>query len=79
MGQAGLAAALHQNISKAWRFAGEMEEIAATLDAAGLPGGFHLAAHDIYQRIALFKGHDPAPSLEDVLEALLNSDDITLE
>src|SRR5207237_1247312 len=33
--------AVSANIKKAWRFVGEMEEIAATFDAAGLPDGFH--------------------------------------
>jgi len=61
--------------AKAWRFSGEMKEIASTLDEAGLPGGFHLAAADIYQRIAKFKGSDPTPPVEDVLEALLDPDD----
>ena len=32
--------------AKAWRFSGEMEEIASTLDFAGLPDGFHKAAAD---------------------------------
>src|SRR5882762_10952007 len=32
---------------KAWRWIGEMEEIAASFEAAGLPGGFHLAAADL--------------------------------
>ena len=57
--------------AKAWRFAGEMEEIAATLEGAELPGGFHIAAADIYQRIAHFKGMDEPPPLEVVLDALL--------
>ena len=35
-----------------WRFVGEMEEIAATFAAAGLPDGFHLAAAEIYRRHA---------------------------
>ena len=61
--------------AKAWRFSGEMEEIASTLKAAGLPGGFHLAALDIYQRIAKFKGADPMPPVKDVLDALLNPDE----
>ncbi len=60
--------------AKAWRFSGEMEEIASTFEAVGLPSGFHLAACDMYQRIAKFKGADPTPSVEDVLEALLNPD-----
>lgn len=59
---------------KAWRFVGEMEEIAATLDAAGLPPGFHLAAADVYRRLAPFKGAADTPSLEAVLAALLESE-----
>ncbi|MFC1885894.1 DUF1932 domain-containing protein [Thermodesulfobacteriota bacterium] len=61
--------------AKAWRFSGEMEEIASTLDAAGLPNSFHLAACEIYQRITKFKDADPMPSVEDVLDALLNPDE----
>ena len=40
---------------KAWRWAGEMREIAATLEAAGLPGGFHHAAEDLYTRLRSLK------------------------
>src|SRR6266853_1630180 len=36
---------------KAWRWIGEMQEIAASFEAAGLPGGFHLAAADLYRRL----------------------------
>jgi 3-hydroxyisobutyrate dehydrogenase-like beta-hydroxyacid dehydrogenase len=36
--------------AKGWRWVGEMEEIAATFDAAGQPGGFHEAAAEIYRR-----------------------------
>ena len=59
--------------AKAWRFAGEMEEISATLAGAGIPGGFHGAAADIYRRIAHFKGAAETPLLEEVLEALLRT------
>jgi 3-hydroxyisobutyrate dehydrogenase-like beta-hydroxyacid dehydrogenase len=59
--------------AKAWRFSGEMEEIAATMSYAGLPDGFHKSAAEIYQRIAHFKGLDELPSIKDVLEALLKS------
>ena len=41
--------------AKAWRFAGEMREIAATFAAAGLPDGFHLAAAETYHRLAPLK------------------------
>ncbi len=34
------------------RWTGEMEEIAATFSAAGLPGNFHLAAADIFRLLA---------------------------
>lgn len=37
---------------KAWRIEGEMHEIASTLQAAGLPPGFHEAAAEIYRRLA---------------------------
>lgn len=75
----GFAQETHDRITrvtaKAWRFTGEMEEIASTLDSAGLPDGFHLAAHDVYQRISKFKGAEIEPSVEDVLYALLNPDE----
>jgi 3-hydroxyisobutyrate dehydrogenase-like beta-hydroxyacid dehydrogenase len=35
--------------AKGWRWVGEMEEIAATFAAAGLPDGFHRAAADVYR------------------------------
>jgi hypothetical protein len=57
--------------TKAWRFAGEMEEVRATLEQAGLPGGFHAAAAEIYRRMAHFKGLSVLPPLKEVLVALL--------
>jgi len=56
---------------KAWRFIGEMEEISSTFEAAGLPGGFHAAAADIYRRLDQYKGSLEIPSLEEVLTALI--------
>jgi 3-hydroxyisobutyrate dehydrogenase-like beta-hydroxyacid dehydrogenase len=56
---------------KAWRFAGEMDEISATFTEAGLPGGFHAAAADIYRRITHFKNAPATPFLQDVLGALV--------
>jgi 3-hydroxyisobutyrate dehydrogenase-like beta-hydroxyacid dehydrogenase len=37
---------------KGWRWVGEMEEIAATFAAAGLPDGFHLAAAEVFRAIS---------------------------
>ncbi|NUM49446.1 MAG: DUF1932 domain-containing protein [Anaerolineales bacterium] len=63
---------LRRVTAKAWRFVGEMEEIAATFQAAGMPGAFHEGAADIYRRLAPFKDASATPSLEEVLIALLN-------
>lgn len=57
--------------AKAWRFEGEMQEIAATFRDAGLPGEFHEGAAEVYRRLAQFKGAEAVPSLEAVLAALL--------
>jgi 3-hydroxyisobutyrate dehydrogenase-like beta-hydroxyacid dehydrogenase len=62
--------------SRAWRFAGEMDEISSTFTDAGLPGGFHAAAADLYRRISQFKD-DPSVSLEVILDALLQSSQST--
>ena len=37
-------------LAKGWRWVAEMEEIAATMAAAGLPDGFHQAAAEIFRR-----------------------------
>ncbi|MDZ7685248.1 MAG: DUF1932 domain-containing protein [Gammaproteobacteria bacterium] len=58
------------NTAKAWRFVGEMEEIAATFAGAGLSHGFHSAAADTFSRLEPFKDN-PAQAIETVLEALL--------
>ena len=59
--------------AKAWRFSSEMEEIASTLDFAGLPDGFHKAAADTYQRMTHFKDYQELPGLEEVLRSLVLS------
>jgi len=56
--------------AKAWRFTGEMDEIAATFRSAGLPDEFHAAAGEIYRRLAGFKDAESLPTLEAVLAAL---------
>jgi 3-hydroxyisobutyrate dehydrogenase-like beta-hydroxyacid dehydrogenase len=50
------AAAVQQAAPKAWRFVGEMKEIAETFESAGIPSGFPLAAEEVYERLAGFKG-----------------------
>jgi len=41
--------ALRSADAKGWRWVGEMEEIAASFEADGLPGGFHRAAAEVYR------------------------------
>jgi 3-hydroxyisobutyrate dehydrogenase-like beta-hydroxyacid dehydrogenase len=56
--------------AKGWRWVAEMEEIAATMAAAGLPDGFHQAAAEVFRRSPP-AGSDPAgQSLEQVLAAI---------
>ena len=54
---------------KAWRWIGEMEEIAAGFAAAGLPEGFHEAAAEIFRRLEAYKDA-PAPSISEVARKL---------
>ena len=56
---------------KAWRYVGEMKEIAATFQAAGLPAGFHSAAAEVCARLAPFKDQtEPAPTIAAVIDSL---------
>ena len=57
--------------AKAWRFADEMDEIASTFESAGLPGGFHRAAGEVYRGLELFKGLEDFPEIEALLAAVL--------
>lgn len=55
---------------KAWRWVGEMDEIAKAFESNGLPGGFHLAAAELFRRLESFKdGHDTPtyPQIQDAL------------
>jgi len=56
---------------KAWRFSGEMREIAATFQSAGMPAGFHQAAEQIFGSLAGFKGREQL-TLEEILDALVS-------
>lgn len=64
------AAAAGQTAAKAWRFEGEMREIAATFAGAGLPGGFHEAAAEIYRRMAAFKDCTGEVAIEAAVDRL---------
>jgi 3-hydroxyisobutyrate dehydrogenase-like beta-hydroxyacid dehydrogenase len=62
-------AAARSAAAKAWRWVGEMNEIADTFAAAGLPDGFHRAAAEIFERTP-HEGADGTVDPEDVLAAL---------
>ena len=68
--EARSVASARNNAFKAWRFAGEMREIAATFAATGLPDGFHTGAADIYERLAVYKNCDSAPDLAEIIETI---------
>jgi 3-hydroxyisobutyrate dehydrogenase-like beta-hydroxyacid dehydrogenase len=72
--EAGFSATAARRVSrsaaKAWRYFGEMEEIADTFSDAGLPWEFHSGAADVYRRLGLFKNQVDAP-LEAILRELL--------
>lgn len=75
MDDSGFADQANRRVSrvtaKAWRFEGEMHEIASTFQEAGLPNGFHEAAAEIYRCMAGFKDSPEPPKLEVVLSAVL--------
>ncbi len=54
---------------KAWRFAGEMDEIAATFTGADLPSGFHEAAAAVFRRLADLRDRDDV-TVEQIIERL---------
>jgi len=72
--QPGLGArsesAVAANAPKAWRFVGEMEEIAATFAAAGLPAGFHEACAVVYDRLGRYKDASAPPTVAEAAAAL---------
>ena len=65
--------------AKGWRWVAEMEEIAASMTAAGLPAGFPEAAAEIYDRASQTSGppatrrptpEPPTSTLDTVISAL---------
>ena len=63
--------AVQDNARKAWRFVGEREGIARSFAQAGLPGGFHEAAGEVYRRLAGYKDGPTPPRVEEAIAALL--------
>lgn len=62
--------ALVSSARKGWRFAGEMQEVAAALSAAGLPAAMHQGASEVFARLPL---PEQAPAtLEALIKVLLN-------
>ncbi len=75
--ETGSARAAGSAGSKGWRWAGEMEEIAASMAEiaasmaeSGLPGGFHQAAAEIFRRVPRL---GPAATDEEALDAILTA------
>jgi 3-hydroxyisobutyrate dehydrogenase-like beta-hydroxyacid dehydrogenase len=56
--------------TKGWRWVGEMEEIAHSMAAAGLPDGFHQAAAEVYRRVQRTPAADADQVLATVMAAL---------
>ena len=69
--------AVSDNARKAWRFVGEMEEIAHALAAAGLPAGFHQGAREIYERLSEYKDTPTPPAVDDAIKKLLHKSPTT--
>ena len=66
--------------AKGWRWVAEMEEIAASMSAAGLPDGFHEAAAEIYDRASRAETpatrrpaatEHPSTTLDTIISALM--------
>lgn len=68
-----LTANAARDAPKAWRFAGEMHEIAATFTAHGLPAGFHVGAAQTFAALAGFRDSAAPPDLDSVLAGLLEA------
>ncbi len=56
---------------KAWRFVGEMEELAVTFKEAGLPDQFYLGAAELYERLSAFKDRPGTISISDVIQTII--------
>jgi len=70
------AGAARSAATKGWRWVAEMEEIAASMAAAGLPDGFHQAAAEIFRRSPRAEPGSPADEPVDRVLAALTWDGI---
>ena len=62
--------------AKGWRWIGEMEEIAASMSAAGLPDGFHQAAAELYDRASradVPTGRRTATTARETLDTIMSA------
>jgi hypothetical protein len=59
-----------RTITKAWRFEGEMREIATTFQGAQVPYEFYEAAAKIYHRMAKLKTSEPELAIDEILRAI---------
>jgi 3-hydroxyisobutyrate dehydrogenase-like beta-hydroxyacid dehydrogenase len=62
--------------AKGWRWIGEMEEIAASMSAAGLPDGFHEAAAELYDRASradVPTGRRTATTARETLDTIMSA------
>ncbi len=73
LSQTGLAARSEragESAGKAWRFEGEMHQIAHAFGDVGLPEGFHRAAASVYRRLRGYKDADRAPPIAELLAGM---------
>ena len=61
---------INNALPKAWRFSGEMAEIASTFAAADLPNGFHKSAEDIFQALREYKDIKTNPDINEVISLI---------
>jgi 3-hydroxyisobutyrate dehydrogenase-like beta-hydroxyacid dehydrogenase len=60
--------------AKGWRWVGEMEEIAASMSAGGLPEGFHEAAAELFERASRAEvpvGRKAAATTKETLDTIM--------
>lgn len=56
---------------KAWRFEGEMEQIAAAFADSDLPDGFHTSAAEVYARLAELKDHADPETMDEIVDLIV--------